>query len=508
MGRKFDVVYDDFTGGHFVGPNAMAQPANTWTGYNVTVTPDEGMLMPAGGWVRSDAITTSSNQRSAAIHVAADTGGGMADLGVAFSVGTTTYIGTAITGIVSWGSALSSTPGEGSRVTYDSSVDAFVFGSSSASTVMRKTRVSGAVTTITPSGTGNTFYGVWAWKDWYLYLGFDEPNKLYFSAPADLTSWPALNFIQVGSAGGPPIEAIVPRADDILVGTREAWWQISGVLGQTTTVRRITPNGPSPGDLSFTPPAFSAVESSVGIMHPSASPKQLHVLNGSLSVPAIAGFPEADPIERIVAFGQYAIGVTTGHKVWVWSDLARRWRALDPGVEFTIGNVDPVASESGFGSYIHIIGREFGGGVSTTYMYAALTDPTDLPTDETVTTFSEATVTLSARNSNAPFRVLETFVEYDFGGPSSIPRSAGVSVVTAPIHDMAFSPELDADGSVAPNSGHVHETNWATPTGTKRGHRVMVRYPMADTAPTFSAAPRIRMKGVKVRRVIMKCEDV
>jgi len=55
------IEYDDFTGGHFVGPRDTAQPANTWTGDNVWVDRSTGYLMPMARVTRltSDTYTNT-----------------------------------------------------------------------------------------------------------------------------------------------------------------------------------------------------------------------------------------------------------------------------------------------------------------------------------------------------------------------------------------------------------------------------------------------------------------
>jgi len=43
---SFQITYDDFSGGQYMGPRSNNLPKNTWTGENVTSTPD-GKLMPS-----------------------------------------------------------------------------------------------------------------------------------------------------------------------------------------------------------------------------------------------------------------------------------------------------------------------------------------------------------------------------------------------------------------------------------------------------------------------------
>jgi hypothetical protein len=65
MGRRFDVVYDDFTGGHFVGATQTKQPRDTWTGVNAICTADEGFLMPDAGTTQVATILNGAGTDSA-----------------------------------------------------------------------------------------------------------------------------------------------------------------------------------------------------------------------------------------------------------------------------------------------------------------------------------------------------------------------------------------------------------------------------------------------------------
>ena len=66
----------------------------------------------------------------------------------------------------------------------------------------------------------------------------------------------------------------------------------------------------------------------------------------------------------------------------------------------------------------------------------------------------------------------------------------------------------DGDGNVDPLASKPLTEPWNDATSTKVGDRVMLEFDVNDGADTYSAAPRLTMQGVKVRRVILRAETV
>jgi hypothetical protein len=93
------------------------------------------------------------------------------------------------------------------------------------------------------------------WKEWVVGTQY-ETNRLHFSAPLDPTSWGASDYVEIG--GLEPITAIVPMANQIWVGKQQGWYIVTGVLGESTTVR--------PMDARLGPASFGAEPTDQGIM--------------------------------------------------------------------------------------------------------------------------------------------------------------------------------------------------------------------------------------------------
>ena len=64
-----------------------------------------------------------------------------------------------------------------------------------------------------------------------------NPNRVYYSAAADFTSWPALNYFDVGSSW--PIQHVEDARSRLAVANSGSeWWTLSGVPGVNGTLRR------------------------------------------------------------------------------------------------------------------------------------------------------------------------------------------------------------------------------------------------------------------------------
>ena len=90
--------------------------------------------------------------------------------------------------------------------------------------------------------TPSTFSFIRRWGFHCVGIDSTVPYRLWFSEVSDLgfdfSTWPALNFVDIGDAE--PITAIVALYNTLFVGKRSGWWALSGVIGQSTTVRQIS----------------------------------------------------------------------------------------------------------------------------------------------------------------------------------------------------------------------------------------------------------------------------
>lgn len=495
MGKRFDVVYDDFTGGHYVGPQSARQPRDTWTGDNVVCTSDEGMLMACGGWGKSDLVVSSFANSSAPLYLYNGT-----NAGVTFSVGTSVYrvASSGITVTTVAAGTLGFTPSADSHPAL-TDVNGTMYGATTATTA----HVNHATGAITTSATNTAVrQGVWKWKNWLLHLSSTYLDRIYFSDPSALTWGAATNYIDIGDVDT-VIEALVTTADELLVGTRQGWWSVTGVLGETTTVRKLTKVGLTHATAASVPGAAAESES-LGIISSIAGRySRLASTSGRLTTAIHSGLVPDDVAYDspfIVNAGPYLL-VAAWDRLWVWSELARNWRVV-----VNPYTTDQVPVEDAFSSsdYLWVLGREGGDDV---YVNRTLKDP--IEPVQNGASFDSATVTLAPYHGTAEFRVHSLIVEVDYGFPAArtAPRSVSASVAVTPPADLDVPFTSDSAERAVPLASTTFTQSLGSSPDSRRGHRRTVTFAVNDAGHTYTATPQITMTGVKVRRVIMRCEE-
>jgi hypothetical protein len=517
VGRKFDVEYDDFSGGHFVGPLEAKQPANTFVGSGVTVTPDEGFLMPDGGWTRSSAAFTNAGSLAAAVPFVS---GAVVVAGVNDGVGSSRICTISTTNGVTYNGALTPTPATDpvglnrgglaavSGVTYNTFLrngGVYLIDDVGA------TSFTPAVTTLCPSGAS----GFWQWGAWSLSIDRNNnQNRLYYSQPGNPLLWGANNFIDIGPAWS-RILTIVTTADQIIVASTDGWYTVSGVLGQTNTTRKVSRVAMPSSDPIYSN-AMGALEMESGIASVAGDGDTLRMLQGS-RVDSAMFLPAGVSLTYMANVGEFMLAVDSTGVAWVYSESQRRWRK----------SAMPTAAAEGVFSIVWLPARDeatatptlnmvaihratsSGSSARTVYAYRQTKDPLQ-PEVTASGVFPSATVTLADHSSRNPFRVTELLVEVDFGQPATqtSTRSLTVDIVTGARADLDPTLARTLTGSPAAPSSSAFTTQWSNMNATIAGDRQMVRCRPNDAGAAFSAAPRLVMQGVKVRRVIMRCEEI
>lgn len=532
MGKQFDVVYDDFTGGHYMGPTQANQPRNTWTGPNVICTADQGFLMPDGGLTKmtseivsagtSEAISQPIAFRDPANPVTSNASifftrrGSTTIYRVVMETNTITPLATTANNTT----PLAATSVLGNRVAFQRET--------SSSVTMYLCTYGGTVTTVTVPV--DFTLGTWWWGN-FAFGATLGSNRLYFSAAGDPTSWPANNYFDVGESGY-SIISVVPTGDVLYVGTSAGWWAISGVPGQTASLRKLaTPGiGGLPQAGAFYPQhACGASLINQGVLFRSPRGALVNVLSGS-TVRAFAhspGLPGSNDaaVDMVTSAGDLTCVLDTTYsadrtynaaRLFLWSDLHRRWRVKSlptaAQVSAALGvRYWTVEDRDALGTNLYLIGAETNGvnNVDLVGWYAPK-EPVDPQTDANGY-YDTATVTLSEYSQPTPFAVKEMIVELDFGQPATqgAQRTVKASVVTQGVTDLDQTFAVDTGDLAVPFSSSQFAKSWQNANNTRRGHRQTIRFAPTDgAAATLTAAPVIEMTGVKVRRVILRCETV
>jgi hypothetical protein len=504
-----DVVYDDFSGGHYVGGSNANQPRTTWTGQNVVCTADEGFLMPDGGWERSDLVagslavdgpffapimwnetTTGLGPRPRAVFAVRPNGGAgsqayiadIEDSWPAITPGASTTFTGAVRGIVSDVAATS-----GNQVVFAADRDPIP----GTATVRRQILVWNARFPGTPTSVPlNEARNVVQWGEFTVAFTNDS-NVIRFSDPSNPTVWPATSFFTVGRPGS-LITAVLPAGETLYIGVRgEGWWAVSGVLGKTASLRRIASVGP---------PGGGAIETQQGLMFAGGGVGQVWLLRGSTTVPFFSA-----PDEGVGMFGDantHAV-LATSKSGWVWSDVTRRWRRTTTPAGYS--HV-PFKDMSGSG-FLYVLSWTVGVGAKSLYIHRTLREP--LQPTVTNGQFNAATVRLAPFTNPTPFRVHEVIAEIDFGRPTNQtpPRSLSCRVETSAAIDIP-SAFTSSDGVAQSPTSTTLNRQWSNAQNTVNGHRETIRFAVSDAPTTYSAAPVLTMRGVKIRRVILRYELV
>lgn len=520
MGRKFDVEYSDFSGGHFVGAYDVAQPMNTYTGVNVAVTADQGFLMPDNGWAASSPLRTGT--------LLTGVSQPFIDGGDSNVVVTTSTAGVTTEEL----HLVSSTGGSFSTFAKGSSTNRFNAGNrviqvaDSAGNLRYASMKDGRIVLMAANGTvasdtatGFTqATGLWQWGVFTVSIGATNRNRVYFSDPGNPTSWTSTNFFDVGPSWA-SILAVVPTADVLYIASSEGWYAVSGILGQNNVVRKVATTSLSGNDLPVgvsmapSPPLATASQFGVSFM---AATRGIRVLRGSNV--ADAARPFGTTIWQIVAVGDVlaAYGSSKGgaqDEVWLWSEARRMWRASTLPSASSLGysslfRHQLVRDEANRSTHVNVVvsAGSYGSAESVLVLRQAK-EQTNPAASGGV--FPSATLGLADYQAKAPFRVTEVVVEVDFGTTSGdAARSLTAQVHTSALTDQDVTLRRTTSGDPQlPVSSPLTKT-WSTLSSTTAGDREMVRFKVNDAAPAMAAAPRLTLQGVKVRRVIMRCEDL
>lgn len=484
MGKTFDIVYDDFSGGHYFGAQDTKQPKNTWTGDDMIHVAADGMLMPG-------AVPVSYSNDTASYHVGyvAQDGAGLKYVRNASGF-TFVHVGAGGSPFT-----ISGGPADPSRIV-DFYGKTLVCGQSSASIIVYTFFPSSLVYPTTPVG----FDGIYAWGAWALGT---SGKRLYFSAPYDATSWNSNDYLDIGDSA---ITAVVPAGSTLIVGTdTSGWWQVSGVLGQTATVRRITGKGAA---------GSYGVETDAGIMFgASGTPDQAFVrlLSGSqvqtvLWNPSLGSTNTNGAITSVA--GQYVFaGVANAPKVFMWSEYTRNWRVVTI-VDSTVWASSATKAATDMAvtteyAFLALSGTD-NAAATRQRIYRYLIDPFDPPYDAVAGAYTSATAELSGYDHPKPFTVTEVIVEVDCGTTAqNKTRAVSVQMVTN-------SAVMDYAASVA--SLHAAASSSQTATlpslASTAGERVAVRFSPNNGGPTMTVTPRITLQGLKLRRCIVRCQEV
>jgi len=505
MGKTFDIVYEDFSGGHYFGSQSTKQPKNTWTGEGMIHCAADGTLMPgaplvahsddsiAGGWAGYVA-DGSAGLRYFQVVSGASTFVVAGDGSSPYSVSTALPQGRMVQFC-------------GLTVMALDSARVMVYDPVAGTTTVHATGL------LDPgSGATITFGTMYAWDAWV--LGTFE-NRIYFSAPLDATSWNSNDYIDVGDTGS-TIRAIVSTVQGMLVATATGWWQISGVLGQTTVKRQVTTKGVAQPSYS----GDAAVDADQGVMfNAGGNPPTAVVglLSGAQTPTVLWDLAESGGMASFAKVsGHYVFAnremLASDSVLYMWSERTRNWRkialpARDTDWDKGLVRVASDLNAEAYSAYIEMSGFNQMSGNTDRAIYTYTIDPFDPPYDAAGTAYASATAELAGYDHPREFTVDEVICELDLGVTLDLgvskSRAVGVQMVTnAAVMDYSSSVSSLHDAASA------LQTFTLPAMASTAGERVVVRFSPNNGGATFTAAPRITLRGVKLRRCVVRCKEV
>jgi hypothetical protein len=474
----FTIEYDDFSGGYFAGPRGTAQPRNTWRGVNITSPVSDGTLMPTTTFASHGATATGT------------TGGGSSG-GVGMpGIDSSRFIYLNAGSWAKWAGATTTTGlgvgspvGEIRPVAFDGS---FFVPGSSGSQISRWTGT-GAASAIAVQAP---FGMLEAWGEFLVAAGSygsSEPQRLYYSAASDGTSWPSGNYVDIGVIGG-GIRCLVAVGGELLVGKDDGWYAVNGVLGETETVRKVAPGGPVAGSFDQAP----AVATPWGSVVFRSRASGITEMRGSLQQPFIyppAGANGAMPDVDALGLVGSKVVMTIDGKVWV-REANGGFTVYDSGSSIVnfVAFTEPAANT--------LIARE-------SAAWKSLTLDQSNP-GHSGSAYYSATAQLAEYQHRTPFEVLAAIAEVECGSASvSTNGDATLGLrILAPAHpDVATAAAV---GSVA----STLQTASVSSTLTPAAERKTARFAPSDAPASMSIVPEVTLKGVKLRRLLLRCREL
>lgn len=491
MARSFTIEYDDFSGGYYVGNNETQQPKNTWIGSDVAVSPSTGHLIPLPD---PELLATSATH-------GVFTPGAVCDFGTRDSIwyadeasppnfyeASSLGMGAAIAGV---GLGVAAGP-----VYYAGKVCWSVDGAGAAVGLINA--IDPATNVLTSGNTPAAQYlsSLGTYKYWLVGGDSTLTNRMFFSAPNNPLSWTATDYIDIGSTAN-QITGFVDALDVLYIGTTNGLYALSGVLGATSTLRKIN---------SLPIRDIAALESSlVGTTLTTAihTYDGAYVISGSTGRRILQDYSSVGLVSSIGAGVALFDGTTPGPYV-TDPTTSRAWHHQTGGEKYVVPTV------SGRSEYFYTCSTT--SGASSIYRHRLNPPSIELVTGTTA--FPTRTVTLADYQANSKFVVDSVTVEILVDEWENVTRTIGVQIgnLSIPVGYATKPTQFTRATSQAQSYSFTSEAR-TKPVGfdplTIRATSMMaVDFTPNDAGPTYNAAPIVTLQGVELRRLIMRCHEV
>ena len=454
---KFTVTYDDFSGGQWVGGRSRAkQPKNTYEGLDMVPEPGSGYLMPTGRWTTGQANYNRPNPVVADATYAWYADRGNQKVGYyQWPSGTPTDV-----------SSYAHPPIDGDGVLFDGK---FVCPAYMTNEIL-VTAVGD--TSTTPVSAPDDLYALCVYDAWIFGASFSNPNRLYYCDAYDPATWASGSYYDVGSVTD-YISRMVQHNGGLYIATNGGWYVGYGIPGETFSLRKLT---------DITTNVTYAVDAGPRIFFTAMHGRALmEELSGTeVSEVGWGVQPGAGPVR----FGRFVVVKNLDGDYFLYDTALRIWIGIDnPGSALIPPHTPTTAATT------------LGVTDETAYYYRTIYPST---AGWNGSTFDESTALLADYMHKSSFRVREAIAEVELDTTNTTAdRTVKVAVLTPGHPDMAI-----ATASAAATTEQTYTWNVA---GT--GQIAVARLTVNDHPPTYLAQPRVKLAGVKLRRLILVCEE-
>jgi hypothetical protein len=507
---SFQIVYDDFSGGQYMGPKSTNLPKNSWHGNNVIAIPN-GRLCPVG-----------YEQAGSNAGVASATGAQIMD---SWTVGAVNYSFVIWSGTTSKmcrllsvnngstfpiGSTDTSLTGTlGGKVAFVPAEGKFYYVNTNSGTFgyIRSVTTGGtdaSVSTALGSGTGITNLALYGYR---LVAWGPTTKRLYYSDTA-LTGWATSQYYEFNGQ----ILNVLPRTNDLLVICDTGVFSVVGVLGSSITIQQIVPQQ----NVTEGMRDATIVGRNVFFLDQQRSGAldgNIYRMVGS-SVDSVATMDLPDVVAAEDGYEKGRIqSISDGRIVVVlrngivytqtshgrWARLLIAYDATETGEtnQITIARPGPEAQNEYF-----IVGIVQNDAKFPIKWYRVINNViTGTDTDQDFVFFGSASASTSAPTGEVelaeywhskPFTVKEVLVEWEDAG-NDTPQVAL---------------KIEPTGLVDVDSADYTQSDWAYAQETSTpGNLVLSRLRGDDGPRGYGAKPIISFTAALINRVILICED-
>lgn len=517
---SFQITYNDFTGGHYMGNRETEQPSNAWTGTNTVLDPrgnliasfairetvfDTGIAVgPTDGFnvvgcfTHPDAVTIVYTHRNGSTFTTA--------------AYVATYFYDSIFGW-SWNTPLALSGVPVGFMAPDQTVSNPTLYYVASGNIRKLTYTKSTATWADVLVTSGTSVTTTLYKYKYRLLGLgltgSVRNRLYYSDPT-MTSWSATDYYEFPGQ----ITNLVTRTNDLVVTTTAGIYSVTGVLGESINIQEI----------------YSFHELSQGMANAVGYGRDFIYLDDFTSTVTGQVYAGLGTNKTLIATTDLEssapmnIGPTNPGKIVVMANSGETY-AMDFDGSWTrfkfsdwvpsdtppSGGLTPSAvslAELGGNMYLaQSIIKPFVADDSDSVLYVARVESVDFnPTNFKIKLYkaahrikspsiAEASVILSDYWHQKPMVVREVVVEVEYVNTTT---NASVAVNIIPIG------AVDINSTVAPT---MTSSTITAPSQSTAGSTIIHRFFVNNAGRAYGFKPQITHKGVRVKRIVCICED-